>query len=147
MEVITVKCPICEEVSELYLGSEAFMVILNCPSCGSALIYYYGKTFEATEEIIQKIKSSGVLKNASELLREIQQCGVKTKSAKNIKTFYPEKADQHSKDGKAGSSHDTGQSIRAEYFTRDDLTNLKIELETCKSVEEFIEKLEGHAGS
>ena len=49
MKPLFVKCPQCKEVSELFLGSEAYMIVLNCPSCNAALMYYYGKTFEIDE--------------------------------------------------------------------------------------------------
>ncbi len=142
MRAITIKCPKCKEVSDLYLGSEAFMIILNCPSCGVPLIYYYGRTTEITEEELGRIEKSGVLRNAGSLLKEISKCGIKLQTPRTIRPYsFEEKPKRKGKRMRNKTVHPKGQPVRAEYFSKDDLVNLRIELETCGSVEEFLARI------
>ncbi len=127
MKPLYVKCPHCKEVSELFLGSEAYMIVLNCPSCNAALMYYYGKTFEIDESEIEKIQGNlqmttvqGILKNISARENTRQQTSGITKS--------PD----------ARPTHKAGAPIREIPLVEDDITNLKIELALNKDVNDFI---------
>jgi ribosomal protein S27E len=127
MKPLYVKCPHCKEVSELFLGSEAYMIVLNCPSCNSALMYYYGKTFEIDESEIEKIQGNlqmttvqGILKNISARETTRQQTATVSKS--------PE----------ARATHKAGAPVRDIPLIDDDITNLKIELALTKDVNDFI---------
>lgn len=144
MNAISIKCPKCQEESELYLGSEAFMVILNCPNCGIPLIFYYGKTSVVTENELERLQKSGFLKNATHLLREISECGIKLNTPKSVKPYTVTAKRLNMTKTKPFSSltcHSVGMPIRADFFSKDDLVNLKIELETCQSVEDFLSRI------
>lgn len=126
MKPLYVKCPHCKEVSELFLGSEAYMIVLNCPSCNSALMYYYGKTFEIDESEIEKIQGNlqmttvqGILKNIS--ARETTRQAVPVAKATE-----------------ARPTHKAGAPVREIPLIDDDITNLKIELALTKDVNDFI---------
>lgn len=127
MKPLYVKCPHCKEVSELFLGSEAYMIVLNCPSCNSALMYYYGKTFEIDESEIEKIQGNlqmttvqGILKNISARETTRQQTATVSKSVE------------------APATHKAGAPVRDIPLIDDDITNLKIELALTKDVNDFI---------
>jgi hypothetical protein len=120
------------------------MVILNCPSCGTPLIYYYGKTSVVTENELNRLQKSGFLKNATHLLREISECGIKLHEPKTIKPYTTTAKRLNITKRKPYSSltcHSLGMPIRADYFTKDDLMDLKIELETCQSVDNFLSRI------
>jgi len=128
MKPLYVKCPHCKEVSELFLGSEAYMIVLNCPSCNSALMYYYGKTFEIDESEIEKIQGNlqmttvqGILKNISARESSRQQTVTLSKGAESR------------------PSHKAGAPVRESALIEDDITNLKIELALVKDINDFIE--------
>jgi ribosomal protein S27E len=130
MKPLYVKCPHCKEVSELFLGSEAYMIVLNCPSCNSALMYYYGKTFEIDESEIEKIQGNlqmttvqGILKNISARENTRHQTATLTKGPELRPT------------------HKAGAPIREVALVDDDITNLKIELAITKDVNDFIGSL------
>ena len=129
MKPLYVKCPQCKEVSELFLGSEAYMIVLNCPSCNAALMYYYGKTFEIDESEMEKIQGNlqmttvqGILKNIS--AREQGKHAAVTQSAVDVQP-----------------SHKAGSPVREGQLAEDDITNLKIELALSKDVNEFINSI------
>ena len=128
MKPLYVKCPQCKEVSELFLGSEAYMIVLNCPSCNTALMYYYGKTFEIDESEMEKIQGNlqmttvqGILKNIS-----AREQGKHAAVAESVET-HP--------------SHKAGSPVREIQIADDDITNLKIELALSKDINDFINSI------
>lgn len=127
MKPLYVKCPHCKEVSELFLGSEAYMIVLNCPSCNSALMYYYGKTFEIDESEIEKIQGNLQMTTVQGILKNINA----REGAKNHTSLIVKPAE-------ARATHKAGQPVRDVHIAGDDITNLKIELNTIKDVNDFI---------
>lgn len=133
MKPLYVKCPHCNEVSELFLGSEAYMIVLNCPSCSSALMYYYGKTFEIDEREIEKIQGNlqmttvqGILKNIS--ARE----NAKAPAALPAKVV---------EERPLRPTHKAGAPVRPSFIRPDDILNLKIDLARAKDVNDFIQDI------
>ncbi len=127
MKPLNVKCPHCKEVSELFLGSEAYMIVLNCPSCGAALMYYYGKTFEIDENEVEKIQGNLQMTTVQGILKNINS----RETSKNHTSFMVKPAEQR-------ATHKAGAPVRERYFESDDITNLKIDLALIKDVNEFI---------
>lgn len=127
MKPLYVKCPHCKEVSELFLGSEAYMIVLNCPSCNSALMYYYGKTFEIDESEIEKIQGNLQMTTVQGILKNINA----REGAKNQTSLIVKPAESR-------ATHKAGQPVRDGNIATDDITNLKIELNTSKDVNDFI---------
>ncbi len=71
MKPLYLKCPQCKEANDLLLKSEAQMIVLHCPACNAALMYYYGKTFSIDKDEMEKIQGNsqmttvrGILKNS-----------------------------------------------------------------------------------
>jgi len=131
MKPLYVKCPHCKEVSELFLGSEAYMIVLNCPSCNSALMYYYGKTFEIDESEIEKIQGNLQMTTVQGILKNISARETTRTAATTAAKSSPE----------LRATHKVGAPVREVPLLDDDITNLKIELAIAKDVNEFIESL------
>ncbi len=130
MKPLYVKCPHCKEVSELFLGSEAYMIVLNCPSCNSALMYYYGKTFEIDENEIEKIQGNLQMTTVQGILKNINA----RESSKGQTSMIVKPSDQR-------ASHKAGTPIRELHLQGDDITNLKIELAMTKDINDFINNM------
>jgi ribosomal protein S27E len=127
MKPLYVKCPHCKEVSELFLGSEAYMIVLNCPSCNSALMYYYGKTFEIDESEIEKIQGNLQMTTVQGILKNISA----RENSRQTATSVAKTADIR-------PTHKAGAPVREIPLIDDDITNLKIELALTKDVNDFI---------
>ena len=127
MKPLYVKCPHCKEVSELFLGSEAYMIVLNCPSCNSALMYYYGKTFEIDETEIEKIQGNMQMTTVQGILKNIN-------ARENTKTS----TSLIVKPSDARATHKAGTPVREAHIKGDDITNLKIDLNRVQDVNDFI---------
>ncbi len=129
MKPLYVKCPQCKEVSELFLGSEAYMIVLNCPSCNVALMYYYGKTFEIDESEMEKIQGNLQMTTVQGILKSInaREQGKQAVAAAPASSSHP--------------SHKVGVPVRENAFAQDDITNLKIELALIKDVSDFVNSI------
>ncbi len=127
MKPLYVKCPHCKEVSELFLGSEAYMIVLNCPSCNSALMYYYGKTFEIDESEIEKIQGNLQMTTVQGILKNINA----RESGKSQTSLMVKPMEQR-------ATHKAGAPVRESALLDDDITNLKIDLALSKDINEFI---------
>jgi len=129
MKPLYVKCPQCKEISELLLGSEAYMIVLNCPACNAALMYYYGKTFEIEKSEMEKIQGNLQMTTVQGILKGIhaREQGKSTSSTSTATEHPP--------------THKAGTPVREEPFAEDDITNLKIELALAKDVGEFVKSL------
>ncbi len=130
MKPLHVKCPHCKEVSELFLGSEAYMIVLNCPSCNAALMYYYGKTFEIDEGEVEKIQGNLQMTTVQGILKNIHA----RETGKTHTLPVTKHADVR-------PTHKAGAPVREGNFDGDDITNLKIELAMAKDVEDFIKNM------
>ena len=130
MKPLSVKCPQCKEISELFLGSEAYMIVLNCPACNAALMYYYGKTFEIEKSEMEKIQGDLQMTTVQGILKSI---GAR-EQGKHASTATPTATD-------LPPSHKAGSPVRGEPFAEDDITNLKIELALAKDVGEFLKTI------
>ncbi len=126
MKPLYIKCPQCKEANELVLESEAYMIVLHCPSCNTALMYYYGKTFTIDEGEMDKIRGNtqmttvrGILKNPG--ARDSGKTADVVRRADVL------------------ASHQAGAPVRESPFAQDDITNLKIDLARAKDVNDFIQ--------
>ncbi|MGA2508266.1 MAG: hypothetical protein ABSF80_12400 [Chitinispirillaceae bacterium] len=43
--ILNVKCPYCQQVSQIFLSTRVSVIILNCPSCQSPILYLRRKIF------------------------------------------------------------------------------------------------------
>lgn len=134
---LDVKCPHCGQVSQIFLSTAVSVIILNCPSCYSPIMYFRRKIFLLDQEQLNKIVGpSARPASAFKLIEQLD--GVKATAscvAKKV-VHYGE------------STRDTAPSIRyavdqpeEKYITVDDCTNLRIELELCCDSQKFIDVL------
>ncbi|MFP4520801.1 MAG: hypothetical protein ACLFQK_01520 [Fibrobacterota bacterium] len=155
MKSIVVKCPECGDISELFLTSDAHMIILNCPGCKTPMMYYYGNTFKIDEKEIEKFGKDGSFKNIAGLLGAAS--GKKqfssSKAAKSKPLFNPEKTKSKTKEAPVNyrkyefkkefrPRHKAGEPVSEKIITRDDVINLKIEFSRINTVQEFLDYLE-----
>ncbi|MFH1761365.1 MAG: hypothetical protein ABIA63_09735 [bacterium] len=129
MKSMFVHCPHCEQESELFLISSAFMIILNCPGCHKPLMYYYGKTFLIDDVEINKLYKNNSVKNISKFLESLN---VKKTGSGNVSNKV------HTQTRRKKATHKPGVPVREEVITSDDIINLKIDLAHCCSVEDFL---------
>jgi hypothetical protein len=93
-------------------------------------MYYYGKTFEIDESEIEKIQGNLQMTTVQGILKNIN-------ARENTKSH----ASLIVKPAESRATHKAGAPIRDSHFANDDITNLKIDLNRFKDVNEFIQNM------
>lgn len=138
VKTLTVKCPHCNQVSEIFLSTNACVIILNCPTCLSPVMYFDRKIFPLSKTQIDEIKET---KESGEMMKMLERISMPEQPV--IKTAH--KLAQVSGtviQGKQPCSSGIGLHQREKYISDDDITNLRIELALCRDSNEFIDSIQ-----
>jgi len=130
VKAITVECPCCHDVWELFLTSNAFLIILNCPKCYKTLLYHHHKCSLIDQHQIKQLQSA----DEESAIRNILKGIIKKEAAR------PGGAPVRSEYQTAVLEMEKMRMVESR-ITRDDVTNLRIQLELCKDVKTFIDSL------
>jgi len=135
MKGLQINCPHCLESSELYLVATPYMMVLNCPDCQSTLLHCEGRTFEIDDMKVVQMGRQQIQKFV-ENLKEKSMSGDSIPEYSNVKPRYFEEASSERE-----PLHRIGEPVREQTLTEDDILNLRIGLESCEDVLEFIEEI------
>ncbi len=134
MKALNISCPHCREMSELYLVSKPYMMVLNCPDCQSTLLHCEGSTYEIDDmKVIQMERQQ--IQNFVESLKE------KSQFTSSLPSEPAAVASKSLVATKSHAMHRMGEAVRENSLRQDDILNLKISLESCQDVSEFIEQI------
>jgi hypothetical protein len=136
VKTLSIECPHCKNTFDVLLSNNASMVVLNCPMCLTPLIHYKTRCFVLNKNQIDKIRKSRQDTTVLKILHSIS----KEKSGACC---------SHNGAGvlHAGASGERYVTRPTELFscthsiTKDDIINLRIELEMCPDSKQFIDKL------
>jgi len=138
VKTLLMKCPGCGQTTEVFLSTNACMIILNCPSCFSPIMYFEDKIFLLTNKQVNEIKGSTHNTNIIKMLDKIAHPEHSlTQTAKKISMTQQCSS---CSDTTHGYSHDF-KPVREKYICDDDITNLRIELALCNDVGQFIDNI------
>jgi hypothetical protein len=131
VKTLSIECPHCNKTFDVFLSSNASMVILNCPLCVTPLIYYKTRCFVLSKHQIDRIRKSRqdttVLKILHSIAREEPQSWHNDEDAVPV--------------GKYMVPATSCRACGSDSITRDDVVNLRIDLETCVDSKDFIERI------
>jgi hypothetical protein len=137
IRTISLQCPHCGTTSELFLTSNPRIIIFNCPECWTPQLYFDDKIYELTEHQIEVLKNSSGPSSIGHLLNRIVQ---RKKHTTTLLRARRESA--ASRNRMILEPAPTGISRHLDHeITADDITNLRIELETCRDSGHFIESI------
>jgi hypothetical protein len=138
---LNVKCPHCEQVSQIFLTSTVSVIILNCPSCLSPIMYFRRKIFLLDPQQLKKIRGNS---RTSLVTRLLEQIAGAEAAAAQCPVNKSGTAARHLRHGGAYvplTNKLTFEHYGAKQITEDDCTNLRIELELCADSQQFIDRL------
>lgn len=134
VKTLTMTCPHCTQISELYLSTNACVIVLNCPSCYSPIMYFENKMYLLSKNQVDAIKgttqNAAVLKILDKIAHPepiIKNTGSKVLKQACNKSLVPNTINHNLVDKK--------------YICEDDITNLRIELALCNDSQCFIDKI------
>jgi hypothetical protein len=134
---LNVKCPHCEQVSQIFLSTTVCVIILNCPSCLSPIMYFKHKIFLLDAQQLKKITGNSRSSMISKLLEQI--AGAETTAPCGVKKSGH--LHQNATASPPAMRELTCAEPGEKYITGDDCTNVRIELELCSDSLEFINRL------
>jgi hypothetical protein len=137
--ILNIRCPRCGKVAQLFLSTRVSVIILNCPSCLSPVMYLRRKTFLLDKQKLKKYRWNSRALLVSRLLEQIADtdtaahCAVKRGApAGRLRTSAPSQ--------NAPEKSTTDPQVKR-YITEDDCINLRIDLALCADSREFISHL------
>jgi len=132
---LNIKCPHCEQVSQVFLSTTVCVIILNCPSCLSPIMYFRRKIFLLDPLQLRKITGNS---GDSIVFKLLEQIGGAQATAH---CPSPKGAHMHKNGAYIPVANKLTIGPQEKYITEDDCTNLRIELELCTDSQQFIEGL------
>jgi endogenous inhibitor of DNA gyrase (YacG/DUF329 family) len=138
VQELVVKCPHCQQVAEIFLSTSACVIVLNCPTCSSPIMYFDHKIFVLSNKQLEALKNN----SRHNAMNEIK------KLAQSPQIPVPKKQTHHTRAEQSSMCKVTpraaprsGMFSRKIHIGRDEITNLKIELALCNDVQEFIDRM------
>ncbi len=135
MREIRINCPHCHRKSKLFLTSRPYLMVLNCPVCHHSLLNSEGKTYEIDDMKIIQMKGPQIESFIKGLKKQLAKQNSQSDYANN---HLPVNTQQ---DVYTHSSHRKKEPVRTSPVSKDDLINLKIALESCRDVSDFLKMI------
>ncbi len=132
VKTLNMTCPHCNHIAELFLSTNACVIVLNCPSCYSPLMYFENKIFLLSKKQVDAIKGTTQNSTVLKILDKIAQ----TESIVDASGFDSNNKPLNSVP--VINDNRNHEQARQRNINDDDITNLKIELALCKDVQDFI---------
>lgn len=137
--ILTVKCPHCEQISDVHLSTNAGVVILDCPQCSSPVMYFDDKIYLLSAAQIEVIRKSSRQSDIMRLLREVVELEAPYTFSREEPLYEPSK--KVAQPQSCSTAVSRIKTERQQVISSDDLTNLRIELELCTDSGDFIDRL------
>jgi hypothetical protein len=120
MKVLDVDCPRCGCGCDLRLEEDVHVALLTCPHCQAPLVSYYGQTFQVEPSEFKYLRQKGGMREAVGQLRQRQTAAAGSRQIE--------------------AHHEIGESVLDHPVGADEILDLKLELDHCDTVEDFLRK-------
>jgi septum formation inhibitor MinC len=137
VQTLNVTCPHCQQTAEIFLSTNACVIILNCPSCCSPIMYFDQKIFILSQSQVEAIKNKARSSSMMNLLKKMTR--PEEQPVPKLHAHHRAAAEQCTPQIPAHSTVRSGD--RKIHIGSDDITNLRIELGLCNDVLEFIDRM------
>jgi len=115
---ISFACPICKAEYEIFLKDIPYLMLMNCPHCKKALSCFEGRVRHANEELIKDIREA--------------------KSYSDIKTILI-------RYDKKKKNNNNKIELIDHVISKDDIIDLKIDLNNAKTFDDVMKVIDGDA--
>ena len=125
MASVSIQCPCCRVSCEIVSDEDADVLALSCPSCDASLVFYHGQTFQIDAAELRFLKARGHVRESQAWIRAAEGA--------------PE--DAPPPDSMTDSDDTSPSRPPRDVIGEDDIVNLRIDLERCVSVDDFLRQL------
>ena len=136
-----IKCPHCGNEMDVSLhGKKSSLVVCVCGRCKSPLIMMEGEVFELDREEFHTLRKKltrvvDALRESAEMHHDIFPLLNKVREAAAASELEALQSAPHPEPPSAE------KNTKTDKISQEDLDNLRIDLETCKDVSDFIDRL------
>lgn len=142
VKILTVHCPHCHQVSDIYLSTNACVIVLNCPTCSSPIMYFEKKIFLLSKKQVDEIKDTTHNAAIMRMLDRIAHPEEPThNNAKKITLTHSSSSSYQQVQSSSRALDFSDKHFRDNTICGDDLTNLRIELALCNDSQQFIDTM------
>lgn len=141
VKTLTVQCPHCHQVSDIYLSTNACVIVLNCPTCMSPIMFFENKIFLLSEQQVDAIKDTTHNAAIMRMLDRIAHPEMPVRNTAEKVTQVHSSSACCRMDSGLPSVDFSDRTSRESDICNDDLTNLRIELALCGDSQQFIDNL------
>lgn len=134
---VVIECSQCHQTCELFLSTDARIIIFNCPSCWTPVMYFRNRIFVLNQHQVDEIRNRAPQGSIMKILQKIVGSSSAVSAVGQETEACASCAGSH--EPCLVNTHGKLSGNRA--ITRDDITNLRISLETCKDAQQFIDSL------
>jgi hypothetical protein len=121
MKTVQIECPACGRTDLLPLDTSSMPVVVTCPSCYCSFLNYQKKSVALDQDRIKELFNEGDLEKINRYFWDVLKSDISPHPCSCSSVIC---------------SHSDGICI-----TKDDITNLKITLAFCNSVEDVLAKI------
>ncbi len=132
MSASEIQCPHCGVCCEIAMTHGVDIVVLSCPSCSTPLVFYHGQTFAIDAAELRYLKSQGHVREAEGWIRPSAQRAAPSE-------VLPEPEAQGAP--QVAPAMPAATRERHQVIDDDAILNLRIDLERCESVDDFLKLL------
>lgn len=125
MASVSIQCPCCRVSCEIVAEEGRDVIALACPSCAASLVFYHGQTFQIDAAELRFLKMRGHVRESQAWIRSTDA----------------ETDDASPPDSMTDSDEASPSRPPREAIGEDDIVNLRIDLERCVSVDDFLQRL------
>ncbi|NLB64257.1 MAG: hypothetical protein GX801_09165 [Fibrobacter sp.] len=128
MHQIQFLCPACKFVSDVSVESASEVIVMACAHCKTPLMWYHGEVFEVDSIEIADLQQKHL--KAVEGYLKVHDLKQTVLGLQSI-----------SGDPHPPATHRRGEPVRKDFIDSDSIADLLIDLETCESVDDFLERI------
>ena len=141
VKTLTVQCPHCHQVSDIYLSTNACVIVLNCPTCVSPIMYFEKKIFLLSEQQVNAIKDTTHNAAIMRMLDRIAHPEMPVRNVAKKATQIQSTNVCNRIESELPTVDFSDRPSRESDICNDDVMDLKIELALCGDSQQFIDNL------
>ena len=134
---ISIKCPLCEEVSELYLSINPAVIVLKCPECWTPLMYTKTEIRILSEQELKAIAAP----RTQSVFNSIFDKAFKKKRMIDHSAHFEKAMMPLLEKPKSKAGGKKPELVLRAGISSDDIIDLHNILATCKDVEQFLKEV------
>ena len=118
---VSLVCPSCNSIFEIFLRKQPDLIILNCPTCNAAISSFEGQSLAIDSDMMSKLKKVTCNDDILSIFQNLINAKLQSDRPLKFEVYH---------------SHETCSNPHV--ITKDDIIDLQIDLHKCKTFEDVM---------